>query len=171
MNTSLLEQKLAEHKLTFSPPILDLMQRVREHGLHKVASHLYNTKEFNVKVAVQLLGERLYTKDKKYQKIASGLRVLKVLEELEATKTANIGRMPTALNRNPSLANRLRQVVSNTDIPANIPSSFGGPLNKGSSGMFQAFDAAPKPNFNPKSTLRGQESGELPAISFLPSGQ
>lgn len=68
-----LMQKLGSSELTFSPQMQDVMQRVRETGLHKVAAPLYDLPDMTLKTAVHSLGISMLQQHYKYQKIASGL--------------------------------------------------------------------------------------------------
>jgi len=68
-----LMHKLGSSELTFSPQMQDVMQRVREAGLHKVAAPLYDLPGVTLKTAVHSLGISLLQQHYKYQKIASGL--------------------------------------------------------------------------------------------------
>jgi len=73
MSYDAIMHKLSSAELTLSPQMQDVIQRVRETGLHKVAAPLYGVDEVTLKTAVQQLSTAWLAQHYKYQKIASGL--------------------------------------------------------------------------------------------------
>lgn len=76
---------------SMSPAMRDVMQRVREVGLHKVAAQIHNQPEFTLKVAAQVLGTELMRQHYKFSKVAAGIRALQALDqtgEITLEKTA-----------------------------------------------------------------------------------
>ena len=99
MNYEHLLEKLASTQLNVSPAVADLMQRIRETGLHKVAAHMHNVPEFTFKTATQILGTQLIHQHLKFSKIASGIRALQALDqsgEITLEKTAGPPPIPAA---------------------------------------------------------------------------
>ena len=77
-----------------NPAILDIINRTRVVGLHKVAAHISNRTEFTLRDAVQELGTKLAYEHLKNQKIASGLGSLRELQGAGIVKlSTSIGRM------------------------------------------------------------------------------
>lgn len=74
-------EKLSNQQLNFNPSLKDVMQRVREVGLHKVAAQIHGTKEFGFKEAAQALGTRLVEHHLKYAKVNEGIKALNRLAE------------------------------------------------------------------------------------------
>jgi len=99
MNTDQLLQKLGSTQLNLSPSINDLMLRVRQVGLHKVAAQMHGVPEFTFKAAAQILGTQLMHHHLKFSKIASGIRALQALDqsgEITLEKTAGPPPIPLA---------------------------------------------------------------------------
>lgn len=65
-----------------NPAFKQIVQKVRENGLHKVAEHLYG-EEITIKLAVQNIATQWIYNERKYQKIASGLAALNNVETLQ----------------------------------------------------------------------------------------
>ena len=77
-----------------NPAILDIINRTRVVGLHKVAAHISNRPEFTLRDAVQELGTKLAYEHLKNQKIASGLGSLRELQGAGIVKLSNsVGQM------------------------------------------------------------------------------
>lgn len=83
--------KLASNEITFGPQLRDVMQRVRETGLHKVAAQMHGVPTFDIKTAASVLGFQLLQTHLKHVKIAAGLRAYDALVE--------VGEVPLALAR------------------------------------------------------------------------
>ena len=90
MSYDAIMHKLSSAELTLSPQMQDVIQRVRETGLHKVAAPLYGIDELTLKTAVQQLSTSLLAQHYKYQKIASGLESYAVVN---GEKTAGLPEM------------------------------------------------------------------------------
>lgn len=91
MDHEQLLEKLGSTQLNMSPAVRDVMQRVREVGLHKVAAHLHGVPEFNIQVAAQVLGTKLASHHLRFSKVAAGIRALHALDqagEITLEKTA-----------------------------------------------------------------------------------
>lgn len=71
----------ALQKVALNPAIRDVMQRVREAGLHKVARHLYNVEEVNLKTSLEKLGHDLFYNHLRHQKIRKGLEAYAKIEK------------------------------------------------------------------------------------------
>lgn len=71
--------KLSSTALNLNPHMQDVIQRVRETGLHKAAAPLYGMHEVTLKTAVDYLGTALIQQHLKHQKIASGIDSYAVL--------------------------------------------------------------------------------------------
>jgi hypothetical protein len=76
-----------------NPAVLDIINRTRVVGLHKVAAHITNRDEFTLRDAIQELGTKLAYEHLKNQKIASGLGSLRELHNADIVKLSNLGRM------------------------------------------------------------------------------
>lgn len=83
--------KLASHPL--SPAMQDVMQRVRQVGLHKIAAAQYGYDDFTLAHAVLELGTKLAYQHLKQQKIATGMRALQSLEADNTVKLSNVFRL------------------------------------------------------------------------------
>jgi hypothetical protein len=59
--------------IAHSPIVSDVVSRVRQAGLHKVAAHMHAVPEFTLKTAAQILGTKLVEQNARYSKIAQGL--------------------------------------------------------------------------------------------------
>jgi len=81
MNHDQLLEKLGNAQVNLSPAMNDLMQRVREVGLHKVAAHTHGVSRFTIKTAAWYIGKELTRQHLKYSKIASGIRALQALDQ------------------------------------------------------------------------------------------
>ncbi len=68
-------------KVAHNPVIQDVLQRVREAGLHKVASQMYNLEQIDLKSVITKLGQDLVYHQLKHKKIAEGLRDLQRSEK------------------------------------------------------------------------------------------
>lgn len=162
MDYSQLLEKVGSSQLTLSPPLQDLMQRVRENGLHKVAAPLNAMPEFTFKNVITKLGEQMCLSQLKHQKIATGLRDLSRL-----AKQGSIAAMPTLAN--PNTQRKVLELAKQQ--VAKAPQLGPGQIGKG---RIATFDELFKgvggqgPKVNPKQTPRGQPIGELPAIRPLP---
>lgn len=64
------------NKIAHNPVIQDVLQRIREAGLHKVASHMYGLEQVDLRSVVTKLGQDLMYHQLKHRKIAEGLRDL-----------------------------------------------------------------------------------------------
>lgn len=82
MTYDVLMAKLASQDFKLNPNLQDVMQRVREVGLHKVAAQMHNVPEFNIRVAVENLGMQLCLGELRREKIASGLQAYNALVEV-----------------------------------------------------------------------------------------
>jgi len=77
-----------------NPAVLDIINRTRVVGLHKVAAHITNRDEFTLRDAIQELGTKLAYEHLKNQKIASGLGSLRELQGAGIVKlSTSIGMM------------------------------------------------------------------------------
>ncbi len=76
MNDEIL-RKIAHH-----PALADTIQRVREQGLHKVASQLYDLPEVTLAGVVEKLGSALYESHLRQQQIQKGIDGYKLLKRL-----------------------------------------------------------------------------------------
>ena len=85
-----INDKLGEHLHELSPAMQDVMQRVRQTGLHKVAAQLRGVPEFTLHTGMQELAFKLAYTHLRNQKIASGIRSLTDLEAAGVIKSANI---------------------------------------------------------------------------------
>lgn len=83
--------KLASQQLQLPPAMQDVMQRVREVGLHKVAAQMHGMPEFGVRQAAELIGSSLVRAHLRQTKIAAGLRAYDALVE--------VGELPLARPR------------------------------------------------------------------------
>jgi hypothetical protein len=85
----LLMTKLSSEKIHLGPNLQDVMQRVREVGLHKVAAKLHDVPELDIKTAANILGARLLEAHLRQTKIAAGLRAYDALLEVGALPLAS----------------------------------------------------------------------------------
>jgi len=74
--------KLASDQINVSPAMRDIMQRVRQAGLHKVAAQINGVPEFTLRTAASELGFQLLKSHLKHTKIAAGLRAYDALVEV-----------------------------------------------------------------------------------------
>jgi hypothetical protein len=74
----------------------DIVRRVRETGLHKVAAPLYGFNDLSLKNAVQHLSTEMLKQHRKYASISSGLEAYASLTD---DKTASLKNVWGALNR------------------------------------------------------------------------
>jgi len=70
------------HKIANQPALLDIMQRVRERGLHKVAAVMYQMPEVNLPTVVHKLGAALYESRLRQQQIQKGIDAYRLLHAL-----------------------------------------------------------------------------------------
>lgn len=110
-------------KLMQSAPLRDVVQRVREVGLHKVAADLHGVPEFNIKTAVAVLGQRLLLNQARYEKIASGIRALNALDEGGDVKLAEFKPLKELKVETPDIPKA-------PGMDPNKPLPFGGPTLK-----------------------------------------
>ncbi len=81
MNYETLMTKIASEQIHLGPSLRDVMQRVRETGLHKVAAQMHGVPELDIKTAASILGNRLLLAHLRQTKIAAGLRAYDALVE------------------------------------------------------------------------------------------
>jgi len=116
--TTTLYRKTAQ----LNPAILDIVNRTRVVGLHKVAAHITERDEFTLRDAVQELGTKLAYDYLKNQKIASGLGSLRELHNADIVKFAMFRHVPGGVEN----LLRKRRVLPGTP---KMPQTFGGPTS------------------------------------------
>jgi hypothetical protein len=92
MNHEQLLEKLGNAQVNLNPAMHDLMQRVREVGLHKVAAHTHRVSKFTLKTAAWYIGKELTRQHMKFSKIASGIRALQALDQSGEISLEKIGK-------------------------------------------------------------------------------
>jgi len=80
MSADLIMQKLANQHLGLPPALRDVMQRVREQGLHKTAGYMYGVPEITLKEAATIIGVKLAHMQAKHARVQRGLHKLALLE-------------------------------------------------------------------------------------------
>jgi hypothetical protein len=137
-----LQKKLAETQLELNPAMQDVMQRVREVGLHKIATTLYDLDELSLPKIAQHLGTRLLLEHHKQEKIASGLNALRTLEASGDVKLASLLQIGknTAKNLVPKAGKKVKKpsgffegAAQQKTVPTESP------------GLFSAFKSTKKP--------------------------
>lgn len=91
MSYELLMHKIAEADLPVNAHIMNIINKVRETGLHKVAGDLQGIEDFNIRTAAEHLASKMLYTHYKYQKIAQGLEAYPD-DEYDFYKQANIFR-------------------------------------------------------------------------------
>lgn len=154
-----------------SPAVLDIINRTRVVGLHKVAAHITNRDEFTLRDAIQELGTKLAYEHLKNQKIASGLGSLRELHNADIVKLSSLGRMigkgttetwqnlmPRAMRKSPPGAPAMPHLLPGGGTASPFPSSV---------------TPAGRPSINPKQTMRGanlrRDEMGMPAMGRLPT--
>ena len=112
-------------KLAESAVIQDVLQRVRQAGLHKVAAAMHNVDNFNVRVATEILGQRLVMNHARFSKTAAGLRALADLEASEVAKIAKV--LPPPIPAKALM--KSRKPAGGLFDPPSGPSPFSGDVN------------------------------------------
>lgn len=176
MNHEQLLEKLGNVQLNMSPALTDLMQRVREVGLHKIAARMHNIPEFNIKAAAQLLGTKLVHQHFKYSKIASGIRALQALDqsgEITLEKTAMPPLPAAAMRGGGGFSKAMLEAGSGGRLfSPSMMQGAGGTAGRGASEAGQAMQEAialsgkriPPPVPPPRPTEAAQLIGEMPAL-------
>lgn len=91
MNHEQLLVKLGNAQLPMGPALQDLMQRVREVGLHKIAAHTHKVPEFTFKTAALHIGTELVRQHLKFSKVASGISALRTLNQNGGISLEKVG--------------------------------------------------------------------------------
>lgn len=88
-----LTDKLAANYDKLPAAVLDIVNRTRTVGLHKIAAQLRNKKDFGLEDVVKELGTKLAYEYLKQQKIASGLKSLRDLHTDGTVKLSGLLRL------------------------------------------------------------------------------
>lgn len=94
----LLLNTLTAKTAQLSPSVLDIVNRTRTLGLHKVAAHTHNCVEYGLQDVIRELGTKLAYAHLKHQKIASGLESLRELHQDQTVKLSLFRHSGTAVS-------------------------------------------------------------------------